>query len=92
MQKGDGDQRGCARRLATISQDGIARAVRPAHTAFDGDTIFSMATCQKEADPNAVGALAAEAVEGAMVRAVAQASSLCGFISYSDILKKAAQP
>jgi L-aminopeptidase/D-esterase-like protein len=51
-----------------------------------------MATCQEEADPNAVGALAAEAVEGAIVRAVTQASSLCGFISYSDILKKAAQP
>ncbi|MGH6720008.1 MAG: P1 family peptidase, partial [Alphaproteobacteria bacterium] len=33
-----------ARRVAIMAQDGIARAVRPAHTPFDGDTIFVLAT------------------------------------------------
>lgn len=31
-------------RVAIMAQDGIARAVRPAHTPFDGDTIFAVAT------------------------------------------------
>jgi L-aminopeptidase/D-esterase-like protein len=29
-----------ANRVATIAHDGIARAVRPAHTMYDGDTLF----------------------------------------------------
>ncbi len=33
-----------ANRLATVAQDGIARAIRPAHTMYDGDTLFSLAT------------------------------------------------
>jgi L-aminopeptidase/D-esterase-like protein len=33
-----------ARRLAVAAQDGLARAVRPAHTMFDGDTVFALAT------------------------------------------------
>lgn len=37
-----------ASKLADIAHDGIARAVRPAHTQFDGDTVFSLATGQQE--------------------------------------------
>jgi hypothetical protein len=37
------DKRGC-RRLAIMAQDGLARAIRPAHTPFDGDTVFALAT------------------------------------------------
>lgn len=47
-------------RVATMAHDGLARAVRPAHTLYDGDTIFSLATGQVKADVNLVGALAAE--------------------------------
>ncbi|OZM74172.1 hypothetical protein CFN78_06135 [Amycolatopsis antarctica] len=36
------------RRLAVAAQDGLARAVRPAHTMFDGDTVFVMATGERE--------------------------------------------
>ncbi len=37
-----------AQRLAMAAHDGIARAVRPAHTLFDGDTLFALATGQHE--------------------------------------------
>lgn len=36
------------RRLAVAAQDGLARAVRPAHTMFDGDTVFALATGDRE--------------------------------------------
>ena len=47
-------------KVAQMGHDGLARAVRPAHTMYDGDTIFSLATGAIEADVNLVGALAAE--------------------------------
>jgi L-aminopeptidase/D-esterase-like protein len=57
-------------KVAQMAHDGLARAVRPAHTPFDGDTLFALATGQKQADVNLVGAFAAEVVAEAIVRAV----------------------
>src|SRR5262249_30947796 len=37
------DKRAC-HRFAMMAQDGLARAIRPAHTPFDGDTVFALAT------------------------------------------------
>lgn len=74
-----------ANKLASVSQNGIARAVRPAHTTFDGDTIFTMATDRVRADPNAVGILAVRAVEGAILQAVKSAESLGGYPAYRDL-------
>ncbi len=59
-----------ATKVAQMAQDGLARAIRPAHTMVDGDTIFVMATGEKRADISTVGAYAAEAVEQAILRAV----------------------
>ena len=59
-----------ANKVAQMAHDGLARAVRPAHTMFDGDTLFALATGQKRADVNLVGAYAAEVVAEAIVRAV----------------------
>jgi L-aminopeptidase/D-esterase-like protein len=59
-----------ANKVAQMAHDGLARAVRPAHTMFDGDTLFALATGQKRADVNLVGAYAAEVVAQAIVRAV----------------------
>jgi L-aminopeptidase/D-esterase-like protein len=59
-----------ANKVAQMAQDGLARAVRPAHTMFDGDTLFALATGQKKADVNLVGAYAAEVVAEAIVRSV----------------------
>jgi L-aminopeptidase/D-esterase-like protein len=63
-----------ANKVAQMAQDGLARAVRPAHTMHDGDTLFALATGQRKADVNLVGAYAAEAVAEAILRAVRAAN------------------
>jgi L-aminopeptidase/D-esterase-like protein len=57
-------------KVAQMAQDGLARAVRPAHTMLDGDTIFALSTGRRRADVNLIGAFAAEAFSQAIVRAV----------------------
>ena len=57
-------------RIAQMAHDGLARSVRPAHTQYDGDTIFALATGNKRADLSTVGVFAAEAFATAIVRAV----------------------
>jgi L-aminopeptidase/D-esterase-like protein len=59
-----------ANRLATVAHDGLARAIRPAHTMYDGDTIFCLATGAVEAPYDAVEAVAAEVVSRAIVDGV----------------------
>jgi L-aminopeptidase/D-esterase-like protein len=59
-----------ANKVAGMAHDGLARAVRPAHTMFDGDTLFALATGEVGGDVNLVGAYAAEVVAEAIVRAV----------------------
>ena len=65
-------------KVAQMAHDGLARAVRPAHTMFDGDTIFALATGKKNASVTLVGALAAEAMAEAIVRGVRAAESAGG--------------
>ena len=74
-----------ANKLASMSHNGYARTIRPAHTIFDGDTIFTMATGKVEADINVVGFLAARAMEKAVVNAIKSANSAYGFKAYRDI-------
>jgi L-aminopeptidase/D-esterase-like protein len=59
-----------ANRIATVAHDGIARAIRPSHTMYDGDTIFCMATGAVAAPYDAVEALAADLVGSAIVEGV----------------------
>jgi L-aminopeptidase/D-esterase-like protein len=59
-----------ANKVAQMAHNGLARTVRPAHTMLDGDIFFALATGQKRADVNLVGAYAAEAVAEAILRAV----------------------
>jgi L-aminopeptidase/D-esterase-like protein len=63
-----------ANKVAQMAHDGLARAIRPAHTMFDGDTIFALAAGPKKVDASLVGAYAAEVVAGAIVRAVKAAN------------------
>ena len=74
-----------ANKVAQMAQNGVARTVRPAHTMFDGDTIFCLATGQKKADVNIVGAFAAEAVAQAIVRAVMLAEGVAGLPAFRDL-------
>jgi len=73
-----------ATKVAQMAQDGLAQAIRPAHTLYDGDTIFALATGEKKADVSMVGAFAAEVMAEAIVRAVQAAKSAGGL---SGLLK-----
>jgi len=75
-----------ASRVATMADDGIARAIAPAHTTADGDTVFAVATGAWNGDANVttIGALAAEALADAIVRAVTQATSVAGIPAARD--------
>jgi L-aminopeptidase/D-esterase-like protein len=71
-------------RVAQMAQDGVARAVRPAHTMLDGDTIFALSTGRVKADVNIVGAFAAEVLAQAILRAVRSAGSAGGVPGLAD--------
>jgi len=76
-----------AQKMAQMAHDGYARAISPVHTPGDGDTIFSVATgtWSGEANYGQVGALAAEAMADAIVRAATQAASSQGVPSASEL-------
>jgi len=67
-----------ATKVAQMAQDGLAQTIRPAHTIFDGDTIFALSTGKQKADVSTVGAFAAEVMAEAIVRAVKMAVSVGG--------------
>jgi L-aminopeptidase/D-esterase-like protein len=69
-----------AAKIAQMAHDGLARAINPIHTASDGDTIFAVATGKSSRPPNVtlLGALAAEAMAQAVVRAVRAAKGIPG--------------
>ncbi len=74
-------------KVAQMAQDGLARTIYPAHTPADGDTVFalSMGTSETAANLGTVGALAAEVLADAIIRAVKEASSIPGFPAYRDL-------
>jgi len=74
-------------RVALMADDGLSRAINPSHTLGDGDTVFALATGRWEgqADLSLIGALAAEAMAEAIVRAVSKAESLGGLPSARDL-------
>ena len=84
------------RRVAMMAHDGFARAIRPGHTPFDGDTIFALATGLRKAShwPQAAqdwllarcGALAADCVARAVARGVYAAESLGDAPGYRAVL------
>ena len=72
--------------VARMAQSGLARAIRPAHTPADGDTIFALATGTRSEAANllTVGALAADATAEAIIRAVRAATSIPGYPASRD--------
>ncbi len=67
--------------VAQMAQDGVARAIRPAHTLVDGDTLFAISTGNGKADVSLVGALAAEVVSQAILQAAINAKPAGGLPS-----------
>jgi L-aminopeptidase/D-esterase-like protein len=78
-----------ATKVAQMAHDGLARSIRPVHTPWDGDTLFALSTAAVRVDqaPLVVGALAAEAVARAVVRAVTAARGLPGYPSATDLAR-----
>ena len=76
-----------ATKVAQMAHDGYARAISPVHTPGDGDTIFALATGTLAGEGNAglVGALAAEVMADAIVRAATQATGLPGIPAARDL-------
>jgi L-aminopeptidase/D-esterase-like protein len=74
-----------ANKVAQMAHDGIARAVRPAHTMLDGDTIFALSTGRKKVDVNIIGAYAAEVAARAIINAVLSAQAAGGIPAISDL-------
>jgi len=81
-----------AQKVAQMAHDGIARAVFPAHTMFDGDVIFCLATGEVEiagpAELSRIGAVAADVFARALVHGVLHAYSVGGLVSYRDLYEK----
>ena len=87
-----------AQKVAQMAHDGMARAIRPSHTMYDGDTIFCLATGEKDISGpqgffagdkaravNELGHAAANCFTRAVMRAVALAASLGGMKSQADL-------
>ena len=75
-------------KVAQMAHDGLARAVRPSHTMYDGDTLFAVSVLPSgsapKADVTAIGSAAAEAVSRAIVNAIDNARSLPGLPAAHD--------
>ena len=75
-----------ATRVAQMAHDGIARAVVPAHTLYDGDTIFALCTgAFADVEVTVVGALAARLMAQAIVNAVRHAVGVEGLPAHRDL-------
>jgi L-aminopeptidase/D-esterase-like protein len=69
-------------KVAQMSHDGLANTIFPAHTMFDGDTLFALSTGKVRGDVNIIGAYAARAVSRAIVDAVKSAKSIAGLPAF----------
>lgn len=78
-----------ATQVARMAHDGFARAIAPSHTPVDGDAIFVLATGAQAgtADVGQIGALAAEVMADAIVRAATQATGVPGYPAVRDLKK-----
>ncbi len=74
-----------ATKVAQMAHDGLARSIRPVHTAIDGDLVFALSLGDKTGDASLVGAVAADVLAQAVVRAVLAAEQLHGIPAARDL-------
>lgn len=74
-----------AAKIAQMAHDGLARVIQPAHTMFDGDTLFVLGTGTLACDVTTLGACAAEVTAQSVLRAVYEAQTLAGIPAIRDI-------
>lgn len=72
-------------KIAGMTHNGYARAIRPVHTTADGDSIYALSVGELPGDVNVVGAMAARAMERAIVRAVQSAHSAYGLMGWEAL-------
>ncbi len=76
-----------AKKIAQLGHDALARCVRPVHTLFDGDTVFTLATPQVNSDLQIIGLLADAVLQQAIIRAVKSAHNLGVLPASRDLLR-----
>ena len=74
-----------AKKVAQMAHDGYARTIYPAHTMYDGDTIFTIATGGRKVPVDLLGAIAAKVMEEAIINAILSAKGTHGIPAYDDI-------
>ena len=87
-----------AKKIAQMAHDGMGRAIRPAHTMFDGDMIFCLATGEKPLPEvpgvfvapqaqavNDLGHAAADCMARAIIHGILNARSLAGMTAFCDL-------
>ncbi|MCB2145149.1 MAG: P1 family peptidase [Deltaproteobacteria bacterium] len=87
-----------AKKIAMMAHDGMARAIRPAHTMFDGDIVYCLATGQRPLPEtpgffsapvaravNDIGHAAADCLARAIIRGILDAKSGYGLTAYRDL-------
>ena len=83
--------------LANSASDGLARAIYPCHTLFDGDIVFALSTAQHSVTPDTttlpqimvqLASLAAKTLSRAVIRAILSAESTHNISNYNDFIKK----
>lgn len=75
-------------KLASILHDGYARAIKPVHSTRDGDTIFVMATGEKEVNFDAFAALATDILQYSVIDGAISAKSAYGLPAAADFFHK----
>lgn len=75
-------------KVAQMAHDGLARTINPIHTLYDGDTLFAVSTAKLTTKVNhgAIGAIAADILAVAVLRAITQATAAAGLPSYRDLI------
>lgn len=74
-----------AQKIAQMGHNALARCIRPVHTLFDGDVVFTLANPTVSADVHTVGVLAEAALEEAILSAIKSAHGLAKLPSYQDL-------
>lgn len=75
-------------KLASMTHNGYARAIKPVHTSGDGDSIYALSVGQVTANLDMVGTLAADIMSEAIIRAIKHATPAYGLTSYQNLKQK----
>lgn len=72
-------------KVAGMTHNGYARAIRPVHTNVDGDSIYALSLGEAEGDVNVIGTMAALVMEKAIVKAVSSAKAAYGLTAFENL-------